>query len=88
MSTAELQDKLDDLSKRLHDLYGFEILGAGDTGRPPRLQIGRTLRGTFASLLIDDTLEVHVGESEITFTNRTSCISINKQGYHVQISDR
>jgi hypothetical protein len=88
MSSEELTNTLDDLPKRLHDLYGFEILGAGDTGRPPRLQIGRTLRGTFASLLIDDTLDVHVGEVEITFTNRTSCISINKQEYHVQISDR
>lgn len=86
MSTEELTDTLDDLSKRLHDLYGFEILGGGDTGRPPRLQIGRAVRGTYATILIDPGLRVSVQEHRVVFSNIESSVTINRNSYHVQIT--
>jgi hypothetical protein len=86
MSTEELTDTLDDLPKRLHDLYGFEILGGGDTGRPPRLQIGRAVRGTYATILIDPGLKVSVQEHQVVFSNIESSVTINRNSYHVQIT--
>lgn len=87
MSAEELTETLDDLSKRMHDLYGFEILGGGDTGRPPRLQIGRAVRGTYATILIDPGLEVSVHPSEIVFKNAQTSVTINRTKYHVKLSD-
>jgi hypothetical protein len=86
MTREELTDTLDDLSKRLHDLYGFEILG-GDNGRPLRLQIGRAVRGTYATILIDPGLQVDVSSSYVVFKSTESSVTIDKAIYHVQISD-
>lgn len=88
MSAEELTHTLDDLPKRMHDLYGFEILGGGDTGRPPRLQIGRAVRGTYATILIDPGLEVNVTPSSVTFSNAESIVTISRNEYHVQIANR
>lgn len=86
MSTEELTNTLDDLPKRLHDLYGFEVLGGGDTGRVPRLQIGRAVRGTYATILIDPGLKVSVQEHQVVFSNIESSVTINRTAYHVQLS--
>jgi hypothetical protein len=86
MSIEELTDTLDDLPKRMHDLYGFEVLGGGDTGRVPRLQIGRAVRGTYATILIDPGLKVSVQEHQVVFINIESSVTINRNTYHVQIS--
>ncbi len=85
MSREELTNTLDDLPKRLHDLYGFEILG-GDNGRPLRLQIGRAVRGTYATLLIDPGLKVSVQEHQVVFSNIESSVTINRTAYHVELS--
>ena len=87
MSTEELTNILDDLPKRLHDLYGFEILGGGDTGRPPRLQIGRAVRGTYAIILVDPGLQVRVSYSGVVFSNSECNVTIDNKVYHVQISN-
>jgi hypothetical protein len=86
MSTEELKIALDELPKRMHDLYGFEILGGGDSGRPPRLQIGRAVRGTYATILIDPGLEVSVSPLSVTFNNTESSVTISRSEYHVQIA--
>jgi hypothetical protein len=86
MSTEELNNTLDDLPKRLHDLYGFEIMGGGDTGRPPRLQIGRAVRGTYATILIDPGLKVSVQEHQVVFTSTESCVTISRTSYYVEIT--
>jgi len=85
MSAEELTNTLDELPKRLHDLYGFEILG-GDNGRPLRLQIGRAVRGTYATILIDPGLQVSVTPFEVLFASTESVITISRKEYHVQIS--
>jgi hypothetical protein len=85
MSAEELTNTLDELPKRLHDLYGFEILG-GDNGRPLRLQIGRAVRGTYATILIDPGLQVSVTPLEVLFASTESTITISRREYHVQIS--
>lgn len=85
MSTEELKIALDELPKRMHDLYGFEILG-GDNGRPLRLQIGRAVRGTYATILIDPGLEVSVSPLSVTFNNTESSVTISRSEYHVQIA--
>lgn len=87
MTTEELTSTLDDLPKRLHDLYGFELLGGGDTGRPPRLQIGRAVRGIYATILIDPGLQVHVSDSCVVFNNSECNVTIDNKTYHVQISN-
>jgi hypothetical protein len=86
MSSEELTNTLDDLPKRLHDLYGFEILG-GDNGRPLRLQIGRAVRGIYATILIDPGLQVSVSDSQLVFVSAGSSVTIDRTIYHVQISD-
>ena len=87
MSLEDLTNKLDDLPKRLHDLYGFELLGGGDTGRPPRLQIGRAVRGIYATILIDPGLQVHVSNSCVVFSNTECSVTISNKTYHVEISN-
>ena len=87
MSTEELTNILDDLPKRLHDLYRFEILGGGDTGRPPRLQIGRAVRGTYAIILVDPGLQVRVSNDNVVFSNSECNVAIDNNQYHVQISN-
>jgi hypothetical protein len=86
MTREELTETLDDFPKRLHDLYGFEILG-GDNGRPLRLQIGRAVRGTYATILIDPGLQVDVSSSYVVFKSTESSVTIDRTIYHVQISD-
>lgn len=87
MSKEELSNTLDELPKRLHDMYGFEVMG-GDNGRPLRLQIGRAVRGTYATLLIDPGLQVNASNSHVVFESTESSVTINKIIYHVQISTR
>ncbi len=87
MSIEELTNKLDDLPKRLHDLYGFEVLGGGDTGRTPRLQIGRAVRGIYATILIDPGLQVRVSNDDVVFNNNECNVTIDNKTYHVQISN-
>ena len=87
MSVEELTNTLDDLPKRLHDLYGFEILGGGDTGRPSRLQIGRAVRGIYATILIDPGFQVRVSSEDVVFSNNECNVTINNKTYHVQISN-
>jgi hypothetical protein len=87
MNIEELTNTLDDLPKRLHDLYGFEILGGGDTGRPPRLQIGRAVRGIYAIILIDPGFQVSVSDSDVVFNNSECSVTINNKIYNVQITN-
>lgn len=87
MNVEELTNTLDDLPKRLHDLYGFEILGGGDTGRPPRLQIGRAVRGIYATILIDPGFQVRVSSENVVFNNNECNVTISNNHYHVQISN-
>jgi hypothetical protein len=85
MSTEELSYTLDELPKRLHDLYGFEILGG--ESRPLRLQIGRAVRGTYATILIGPDLEVSVSNSHVTFSSAESSVTISRSEYHVEIAN-
>ena len=87
MSIEELTNTLDDLPKRLHDLYGFEILGGGDTGRPSRLQIGRAVRGIYATILIDPGFQVDVHHFRVVFSNAEYNVTIDNKVYNVQISN-
>ena len=83
MNPAELTEILMDLPHRVHVLYGLEILEGSGSAMPPRIQIGKALRGYCVQLPLT-TLVVNATAESVRFQTPELIVTINTQEYHVE----
>lgn len=82
MNVNELQEALDALPKKLHDMYGFQIVQDGHNN-PAMLRIGRIVSGTTSEFELTSKFKMMQMEKEIIFRNSYQVVFCSTLNYDV-----
>lgn len=82
MNANMLQDALDGLPKKLHDMYGFQIVQDGHNN-PAMLRIGRIVSGTTSEFELTSKFKMMQMEKEIIFRNSYQVVFCSTLNYDV-----
>lgn len=81
MNVNELQEALDALPKKLHDMYGFQISPAAINSGGAVLSVGKPVRGNYAEIWITDDLQMLNVGHEVHFRNDIQWLYISTENY-------
>jgi hypothetical protein len=82
MKKEQLQEVLDDLPKKLHDMYAFEIIPEGPNC-PAYLRMGRSINGIMSEVEITPLLEVVHMEDSLSFRNSYQFVYLSTHNYSI-----
>lgn len=82
MKKEQLQEVLDDLPKKLHDMYAFEIIPEGPNV-PAFLRMGRSINGIMSEVEITPLLQVVHMDNFLSFRNSHQFVYLSTHNYSI-----